>query len=363
MKIVFIGGRDIYSLGGIESYMYNLSKQLVDKGYSPVVYCESDHNEVIYKHGVKIIYLKGFKSNILCKPLVGFKATIRTLLREKDVYLIHYNAWPPSIWSFIPRIFGIKTLLQEHGFEWKHTKYSSLQIKVLKFMEFYTAYTNTNIICVSKEQVDYFSKYYNRKATVIPSAVNLPDTKLRLSNVLENLGLEKNKYFLFMGRLSKEKNIEQLIDAFQNIESYKLVIAGINTIEPQYADALKLRSNNPNIIFAGAVYGTDKKVLLENAFVFCLPSTVEGLSIALLEAMSYKIPIIASNIRANLDVLEENAIFVRPENVSDMEKAYDYCIKNKKKLQVLVDKNYKKVETYYTWDNVSSKYLDYVKSI
>lgn len=364
MKIVFIGGRDIHTLGGIESYMYNLSHKLVELGHQPIVYCESDKNEIVYEDGVKIIYLKGYKSNLICKPWVGLKATIRTVFCEKGVDFIHYNAWPPSMWSFIPRLLGKKTLLQEHGFEWRHTKYTSFQVRILKCMEEITAYTNTHIICVSNEQTEYFKKYYKRKATTIPTAVNLPVSNNSMSsNILKKFNLTKNKYFLFLGRLSKEKNVAQLIDAFYNISGYKLVIAGTNTIEPEYVDDLKKRSTNSNIIFTGAVYGDDKECLLRNAYAFCLPSTVEGLSIALLEAMSYHIPIIASNIQANKEVLGDNAVFVRPEDVTDLTTAIEYCIEHKDILDSFVGKNYEKVQEAYTWDKVAQKYQNYLYSI
>jgi glycosyltransferase involved in cell wall biosynthesis len=234
MKIVFIGGRDIHSLGGIEAYMYNLSLKLVEMGHQPVVYCESDHNAIVFERGIKIIYMKGFKSNLICKPWVGLKATIRTMFKEKDAAIIHYNTWPPSMWSFIPRMFGKKTLLQEHGFEWQRTKYNAWQVKILRIMERLTAYINTNITCVSNEQVDYFREHYRQKAIHIPTAVNLPEIQEGDFGILEKFGLERHKYFLFMGRLSKEKNIDQLIDAYHGVDGYKLVIAGKNNIEPEY---------------------------------------------------------------------------------------------------------------------------------
>ena len=108
MKIVFIGCRDIKLLGGIESYMAHLTSELVKLGHEPIVYCESDKNSIEVNQGVTIIHRKGFRSNLICKPWVSLKATLRTLIKEQNVSLIHYNAWPPSLWSFLPRIFGIK---------------------------------------------------------------------------------------------------------------------------------------------------------------------------------------------------------------------------------------------------------------
>ena len=92
MKIVFIGGRDIHILGGIENYMLNLTRELTRLGHECVVWCESDHREVKMLDGVKVIYHPGPKSNLICKPWCGLKATLRTLFREKNVSVIHYNA-------------------------------------------------------------------------------------------------------------------------------------------------------------------------------------------------------------------------------------------------------------------------------
>lgn len=366
MKIVFIGGRDIRSLGGIESYMYNLSIHLIRLGHKPVVYCESNHDSVEYIDGIKVIFMKGFKSNIVCKPWVGLKATIRTLIREKDVDLIHYNAWPPSIWSFIPRMFGIKSLMQGHGLEWMHSKYSFRQQKILKLMECITAYLNQHLIMCSDSQTNYFKEKYNVTATTIPTAVNMPLINGIQTDILERFALKRNKYFLFLGRLSKEKNVDCLIRGFKkiNFKDYKLVLAGTNTVEPDFVEHLRKEAEEcSNIIFTGPVYNNDKDTLLRNAYTYCLVSTTEGLSIALLEAMSYKLPIIASDIEGNRELLCNNAIWVVPEDVDELRSALDYCINNEEGIKRYQEVNYNRVLGNYTWDKVTQKYVSYLFSI
>ena len=365
MKIAFIGGRDIHSIGGIESYMNHLTRELVLMGHEPIVFCESDHNETKTENGVKLIYMKGFKSNLICKPWVGLKATIRVIIKEKGVKVVHYNAWPPSMWSWIARLVGKTTLLQGHGFEWRHSKYSSRQIIILKVMERITAWTNTNLIMVSAEQSDYFKKVYHRNTYLIPTAVDIPlNEKERDSRVQKQYDLIPKKYFLFLGRLSKEKNVDFLIWAFRNVQDYKLIIAGTNTVEPEYVDYLKKEGvSNKNVIFTGSVYGEEKDWLLRNAFCFCLPSTTEGMSIALLEAMSYKLPIIASDIVPNKAVLRNNAIFVRPENKEDLIEAYKQAMYNKDQIKDFIDINYNIVLDNYTWEKVAKRYIGYLKII
>ena len=367
MKLVFIGGRSLHILGGIENYMYNLTRQLVKMGHECIVWCESDHDEVEIIDGVMVISHKGPRSNLLCKPWCGLKATIKTLLKEQNVSFIHYNAWPPSLWCWIPRIFGVPSMMEGHGLEWQRSKYSPRAQKVMKFMEGFTAKTNQHLAMCSEGQVKYFKEEYGRDSVCIPGAVNLPDlNEADKSDILRKCGLEKGKYFLFLGRLVQDKNPDYLIRAFckAKLEGWKLVIAGSNDAKPQYVENLKLLAHGCNdVVFTGAVYGFDKARLLRDAYCFCLPSTIEGLSIVMMEAASYQLPTIASNIDANKEFLEEDAVYVRPENEDDLVKALLFAVENPEKMASLKQVNFQKILDKYTWDKVALKYINYLHSI
>ena len=367
MKIVFIGSRDIKLLGGIESYMTNLTAELVKLGHEPIIYCESNRNSVETHNGVKVIHMTGFKSNLLCKPWVGLKATLRTLFKEKGVSIIHYNAWPPSLWCFLPRLFGVKSLMQGHGLEWQRSKYSPKQQKIMKFMEKVTAYMNQHLIMCSEGQTKYFKEKYNKDATTIPTAVNMPAAQgVNEEATLAKFGLQPHKYFLFMARLVQDKNPDFLIKGFKAADNggMKLVIAGSNDANQEYVDYLhKLAEGNKDIVFTGAIYGNEKDAILRNAYTFCIPSTIEGLSIVLLEAMSYNLPVIASDIDANRELLDNDAVWVRYENEEDITKAIEFCINNKEVIENFKETNYKKVVENYTWDKVAKKYVKFLESI
>lgn len=368
MKIVFIGSRDIHLLGGIENYMYNISTRLVRMGHEAVVYCESDHNATENVEGVKVIYMKGPKSNLLCKPVVGLKATLRTVFREKGVSLIHYNAWPASLWSWIATLAGIPSLMMGHGHEWQRSKYSPRQQKILKVMERYTAHSNRHLLMCSDAQTRYFAEHYKVEAYTMPTAVDLPAAEpASQSDILQRYGLEHGKYFLYMGRLVQDKNPDKLIRGFKaaSHQSYKLVIAGSNDAMPQYVSFLHdLAAGEEDIVFTGAVYGADKDALLRGAYMFCLPSTIEGLSIVLLEAMSYRLPVLASDIEANREVLEKDkALWVRPENVMDIKDSVERAIASPSLLESFREYNYRKVADKYTWDRVTHRYVGYVSKI
>lgn len=368
MKIVFIGGRDIHILGGIENYMLNLTRELSRLGHECIVWCESDHRGEKMLDGVRVIYHKGPKSNLLCKPWCGLKATLKTVFGIKGVSFIHYNGWGPSLCCWIPRLFGIPSLMEGHGLEWQRSKYSARSQRVMKFMEGITARMNHHLAMCSEGQVEYFRKEYGLESVCIPGAVNLPtDNAGTTSGVLHRFGLEKGKYFLFMGRLVPDKNPDYLIRAFEKAsldESIKLVIAGSNDALPEYVSSLlHLGEGDPRVIFTGAVYGEDKACLLRNAYCFCLPSTIEGLSIALMEAASFRLPIIASNIDANREFLKEDALYVRPENEDDLVGALRFAASHPEVLKKQKDINFGKVIKKYTWDKVAVKYVEYLHSI
>jgi len=367
MKIVFIGGRDIHILGGIENYMLNLTRELTKLGHKCIVWCESDHREVKNLNGVKVIYHPGPKSNLICKPWCGLKATLRTVFGEKKVNVVHYNAWPPSLWCWIPRMRGIPSLMEGHGLEWQRSKYSSRAQRIMKAMEGFTARLNHHLIMCSEWQVEYFKKEYGKESVCIPGAVNLPDLSIPCeSEILSRFDLGPRKFFLFMGRIVQDKNPDYLIRAFIKCRhyGYKLVIAGGNDARPDYVNGLhELAKYCKDVVFTGPVYGKEKEQLLRNAYCFCLPSTIEGLSIVMMEAASYKLPTIASDIDANKEFLGEDAIYVRPENEEDLVKAIEFAIENPSKMQEFVDINYQKILDKYTWDKVALKYVDYLKSI
>lgn len=368
MKIAFIGGRDVKDIGGIENYMYNLATQLVRKGHEPIVFCESDHNGEERLNGFRVIYMKGPKSNLICKPWVGLKATLKTIFSIRNVDIIHYNGWAPSLASPIASLFGKGSLQQGHGFGWQRTKYSPKQQKIMKFMEKLASKFNRNLIMCSDEQTQYFKEHYHKNPATIPTAINLPEEDKKPSDeIIKKFGIEPKRYFLFMARLINDKNPDFLINAFKQaeIEGYQLVIAGNNPSAPKYVEYLhSLAKDNPNIIFTGAVYGEDKEALFRNAFAFCLPSTIEGLSISLLEAMSYRLPIIASSIPANQEVLpKDQALWATPENVGELTEALKESIRRKDWFTETTVSNYKHVRNNYTWDKVSDKYIDYLKGI
>ncbi len=366
MKIVFIGGRDIHKLGGIEAYMYNLCTELVKLGVEPLVYCESDRDEIETLNGFTVIHQKSINSRFWTKPILGLKAIKRTLKEHPDIDVYHFNAGGPAYFGWIARLCGKRTIYQGHGIEWRRTKWSPFHRLIMQFTNMYVVVFCTKYAtAVSEEQTEMLWKRYRKKCKTINCAVNLPQS-VKNDTVLDRFGLRGKKYFLYLGRLVQDKNPDFLIKAFNTSgsEDWKLVIAGSNDSAPEYVNYLKeLAKGNNRIIFTGAVYGDDKETLMANCGTFCIPSTIEGLSITLLEAMSYGRICIASDIQANKEALADNAIWVKAEDLESLKSALKRVMLNYDVLNLSGKKNYQRVIEHFTWPKVAKEYYEMVCEI
>ena len=365
MKIAFIGGRDIHKLGGIENYMYNLATELVKLGHEPIVFCESDHNGTERINGVKVIYQKSVGGKFFCKIILGYKSTLKLLWNRENIDVFHYNAFPPSLAAWIPRLFGKTAILQGHGLEWKRTKYSSVQQKIIRFLTWISAKMNNHLTMVSQEQSDYFLKHFKKHCVTITTATQIPKFPIK-SDIHKKYNIEDKQYFLYLGRLVQDKNPDFLIKAFikADLKDKYLVIAGNNDSLPNYVNYLhNLAKGYDNIVFTGAVYGQDKAKLLEKCFAFCIPSTLEGLSITLLEAMSYKNICIASDIPANREGLGKSGVWCKYENIDDLAQKIMYTSEHYDEIAWQKEYNRKRIEDSFTWSVISKKYDDFLKSL
>ena len=206
-----------------------------------------------------------------------------------------------------------------HGLDWARDKWKSgFGSKYIKFGEKVTKYAD-EIIVFSKGVQDYFKETYGRDTILIPNGVSRP--KVREADLIkEKFGLKKDSYICALSRLTEEKGIHYLIEAYQNVKTdKKLVIAGDTSDTDDYVKKLKeLAAGNPNIIFTGFVSGKTLEELYSSAYVYVLPSKLEGMPLSLLEAMSYGNCVIGSDIAEIADVVEDKAVIFRKSDVEDL---------------------------------------------
>lgn len=301
MKIAMIGQKGIPSRqGGVEIHVEELAAGLVEAGAQVDVYCRRYYckNRVKEYRGIHLYYIPTISTKHLDAIIYTFFATIVALGRGYDVF--HYHACGPSSLCWIPKLFGKKVVCTTHGLDWKRAKWGTFGQDYLKFGEKIIGKKADEIIVLNEPMKSYFQDTYGRDTYVIPNGVDSP-TLVEADEITKKWGLTRNSYYLFLARLVPEKGIHYLIEAYQKLNTdKKLVIAGGSSHSDDYVERLAAMSiDNDNIIMTGFVTGRPLAELYSNAFLYVLPSDVEGLPISLLEAMSYKRCCLISDIKEN----------------------------------------------------------------
>lgn len=363
MKIVYIVLKGLTG-GGIEKYTEELGTRLVRKGNKVIVYTMKHYGAQsgIY-NGMEIKTVPCINSKSLEKITASFMATLNSLFL-KDVDIVHFHAFGPSIFCILPRIMGKKVVVQGHGIEWQRSRWNIVGKTFLKITEMPSVKFPNIVTVVSRVQQKYLKDKYNIDSVYIPTGVNSP-TILKPKIIKERFGLSGNDYILFAARLVREKGAHYLIEAFNSIRTdFKLVIAGDAQHELEYKNELKkIASNNKNIIFTGFVTGEILYELFTNCYLFVLPSEIEGLPIALLEAMSYGNCCLVSDIPENLEAINGLGYTYKSKDVNDLREKIEFLLKNNEAVTAIKDKAKEYVISNFSWDIIADKFEKLYKGL
>lgn len=348
--------------GGIEIVVKELCTRMARDGCQVTCYNRSGHHVSGAEYDEKIEYEGIRQKSVLTIEKKGLAAVsssafaaLYSALGKYDV--IHIYAEGPAFFAWLPKMFGKRVVVTVHGIDWQREKWKSgFGSKFIRQGEKNAVKYADEIIVLSKGVQDYFKKVYGRETNFIPNGVNRP--KLRVAEqISEKFGLSKDSYILFLGRLVPEKGIRYLIEAFKQVKTdKKLVIAGGSSDTDSFERELKdLAKNDERIIFTGFVQGSLLDELYSNAYIYTLPSDLEGMPLSLLEAMSYGNCCLVSDIPECTEVVEDKALIFKKSDVSDLwEKLQDACnhpenvMELKKEAADFICKK-------YDWDDVVEK--------
>ena len=363
MKIAYLGSRGFPGFNaGVEKSLEEICPRLANRGHEITLYCSDQvaTTEEIYKN----IHLKrtpAFSSK-------HFETISRTFLSAwdslfEDFDIVHFHSIGPALLSWITRVHPCKTVVTVHGLDWQRAKWGAAAKTTLRLGEWSSISFPHKTVVVSKFLKRYFKDRYKKETSFIPNGVN-PAQQVRAQLTKEKWGLQPKGYILFVSRLVEEKECHTLIKAFKKIKTDKrLVIAGSSWHSDQYVESLKkMASDDPRILFTGWAEGQILDELYSNAFLYCLPSKIEGLSLALLEAMSFGLCPLISDIPENLDVVEKNGISFQTGNPNDLAKNLEELIENQNETALLGEKAREAVLRDYSWDrncqDLESTYLE-----
>jgi len=355
MRVAYLAVKGMPVGGGIEKLTEEIGSRLIHRGHKVIVYSSRDFGTIdgSYK-GMEIRTVPSFNTKAFHKLSICFNA-IRDVIRQNNADLVHVHAVGPSLFSIVSRMKGIPTVVQTHGLEWKRDKWGFIGKTFFRLADYTAVYFPHKTTSVSMVQKNYYEKKIGREIVYIPTGVNI--TKKRKPRWILEQGLEPNRYILFAARLVEEKGAHYLIDAFRPIQTdMKLVIAGDASHAEKYKASLKHKAaGDARVIFPGFVTGAPLEELFSNAYLFCLPSTLEGLPIALLEAMSYGNCCVASNIPENLEAIEEYGYTFRNRDTEDLRRVLTDLIEHPEKAEEKKEIARTHVLRNYSWDKIADQ--------
>lgn len=367
MKIAMLGHKRVPSReGGVEIVVEELSTRMVEKGHEVTCYNRGgkhalDKNQKISKEkiykGIKLKKVLTIDAKGLAAMTSSFFATIKILFSKNEI--VHYHAEGPCAMIPIINFFSKKRIIVTiHGLDWQRAKWGGFATKYIKFGEKMAVKYADEIIVLSENVKQYFEDIYNRKTRFIPNGVSKPEI-IRAEIINDKYNLTKDNYILFLGRIVPEKGIHYLIEAFNKLKTdKKLVIAGGSSDTNEYYQELKEKAkNNKNIIFTGFVQGKELEELYSNAYIYCLPSDLEGMPLSLLEAMSYKNCCVTSDIPECATVLEDKGVTFKKSNIESLKNVLQNLCNNSNLVKEYKKEAQKFILTKYNWDKVVKETL------
>ncbi len=372
LKIAMIGHKRIPTReGGVEIVVNELALRMVKKGNQVDAYNRRGSHvsgkEFVSRigkeyQGIRIISIPTFESKNLNAIVYSFFASVRALFGGYDI--IHFHAEGPCAMLWIPKLFRKRIVVTIHGLDWQRSKWGNFASRVLKFGESLAAKFADEIIVLSSNMKKYFEEEYGRETIYIPNGISKPEYKA-VQEIQEKWNLCKDGYILFLARIVPEKGIHYLIEAYKQLPTdKKLVIAGGSSHSKEYySQLIKMSADNENIIFTDFVGGRTLEELFSNAYIFVLPSDVEGMAIGLLEAMSYGNCCLVSDIPENTEVVEDKAVTFKHGNVEDLRQQLEFLLQSPDKVS-----EYQKIAAdficnKYDWDHVVDKTLDVYRGV
>ena len=367
-KVAMFGHKHIPSReGGVEIVVEELCTRMASMGHDVICYNRGGHHVSGAQYDAQITeYLENVQLKTVWtldkKGLAAVSSSICAAFCSafSKVDVVHIHAEGPAFMCWLPKLFGKKIIVTVHGLDWQREKWKGgFGAKYIRLGERMAVRFADEIIVLSRNMQRYFMDTYGRKTVFIPNGVKKPVVR-EARKLTEFYGLHKDEYILFLGRLVPEKGVHYLIEAYQNIRTdKKLVIAGGTSDTEEYVQKLRgMAGDDPDILFTGFVQGQLLEELYSNAYLYVLPSDVEGMPLSLLEAMSYGNCCVVSDIPECTEIAGEHAAVFSKGNVKELAKC----------LQVLCDDhlavfNQKTIIgeyicREYSWEDVVRKTLE-----
>lgn len=343
-------------IGGAECVVADIVNNLPGN-IKPLVCCFKHTGEMAnrIKPGVDVFSLAKGEGNSLF-----FVFRLAKIMREKNIHAIHTHNWGvfcESIFAAVLAKVPVRVHMAHGGLlAHQNSCWGSVKKKIRRLTEFTAALFCNDIIAVSgdlKKIICQEVGIAEHKITVVRNGIKLTSVDAATqATIYKQLGLNKNEFIIcFVGRLATVKNVPFLLAALEEIyvdnPAVKLLVVGDGPEKNTLIDLVNKRGMTESVFFLGA--RNDIRNILSICDLFVLPSLSEGISISLLEAMSMKVPAIATNVGGNAEVIEngETGILVESNNVGELKAAIYFFMNNKERKEEIAEKAYHRMHANF----------------
>jgi glycosyltransferase involved in cell wall biosynthesis len=351
LRIAFIGGRGVIGkYSGIETCYEETGARLAEMGHEVTAYCRNYFTPKASQYrGMRIVRLPTIRTKHLETLVHTFLSTIHACVSDCDI--VHYYTLGPSLFCFLPRMFGKKTIVSVQGLDWQRKKWGNIARRALKFCEWTSARLPNITVVVSRTLQEYYRSQYAKDCAYVPNGTRIRERQT--GDYLRKNGLEPDRYALFLGRFSPEKNCDLLIEAFEKLDTpIKLVLAGGSSHTDGYVARLQQRQSD-RIKILSWISGDELEEVLTNAAVFVLPSDLEGLSLALLDAMGAGICVLASNTPENVEAIGDAGFTFRRGDVNDLRRMLALLLRDPVLRENIGRRGKARIRHEYLWEEVA----------
>lgn len=372
MKIAVIGSKGLPATqGGIEHHCKEIYPRMVQMGHEVDLYARTSYTDTApfksYAYeGVRVLPLPGLKFRGLDALVTSGLGAAASLFSKYDI--VHFHALGPALFSWMPKLLSqTQVVVTCHGLDWQRAKWGKLSSSMLLAGERTGSKFADRLIVVSEELSRYFQVTYGRACDYIPNAAADLQASDPDFGFVESLGLQPGRYIVFVGRLVPEKRPDLLIKAFRalNPPGWKLVIVGGTSESDDFSARLTRQASGlDSILFTGPLRETRLAETIRGAGLFVLPSDLEGLPLAMLEAMQECVPVIASDIPVHRQLAAEGRGMLF--DVGDIEacrRCIEWAVAHPQATAAMARNALRYVRRNHDWESITEKTLEIYGSL
>jgi glycosyltransferase involved in cell wall biosynthesis len=350
VRFAIVGTRGIPArYGGFETFAEELSTRLVERGHQVTVYCRERHAEPTYR-GVRLQYLPTIRHKYCDTLAHTFLSTLHLLGARYDA-LLYCNA-ANAIFTWMPRVLGMPVALNVDGLERHRKKWNALAKTWYRISEWLATWIPNTVVTDAQAIAQYYHEKYGRDSVMIPYGAELG--AVETCAVLPKLGLEPQKYFLYVSRMEPENNGLLVREAFESVATdLKLALIGDAPYAADYIARVR-DTHDPRIVIPGAIYGQGYRELGSHCFAYIHATEVGGTHPALIEAMGRGALTLYLDTPENAEVAGGAGLPFTHEDLSRMiEHVLAY---SDEELQAWRTRAMERVQSRYSWDAVTDAY-------